>query len=230
MSTDADRFLERFRAFGTEPGVASYLALFHPDATLFDSGMERPITVPEIPEHIEAILKLAPGFRMTPERWRLRDATIFVEAHNQASLRGHFVEWPSVYVIDLRGDEVIRGRRYYDRRPLVSLVFPAVRSEPPFVFALPAAPPLARDGDPETFVRTRADSLKSFPRSEPRASGEVRALELLAWAGDAALLFLEWRARGRVGDEPVAFGVAECLEPGVCRAYFDTLALEPAPS
>ena len=37
-----------------QPSVASYLALFHPDATLFDSGMERPITVPEIAEHIGA--------------------------------------------------------------------------------------------------------------------------------------------------------------------------------
>ena len=61
VQPDADRFLERFRAFGAQPDVARYLALFHPDATLFDSGMERPITVPEIPEHIEAILKLVPA-------------------------------------------------------------------------------------------------------------------------------------------------------------------------
>ena len=53
MQPDADGFLERFRAFGAQPDVARYLALFDPDATLFDSGMERPITVPEIPEHIE---------------------------------------------------------------------------------------------------------------------------------------------------------------------------------
>ena len=95
--------------------------------------MERPITVPEIPEHIEAILKLAPDFRMTPERWRLRGTTIFVEAHNQATLRGERIQWPSVYVIDLRGDRVIRGRRYYDRRPLVSRVLPGVAPEAPAV-------------------------------------------------------------------------------------------------
>ena len=47
--------------------------------------MPRPITVPEIPEHIEGILKLVPDFEMTPERWRFREPTIFVEAHNQAS-------------------------------------------------------------------------------------------------------------------------------------------------
>ena len=186
----ADRFLERFHRFGAEPSVATYLALFHPDATLFDSGMERPITVPEIPEHIESILKLAQGFRMTPERWRLRDATIFVEAHNQATLSGAHVEWPSVYAIDLRGDQVIRGRRYYDRRPLVSRVFPGV---------VPEAPPV--------------------PHLD---------LELLGWAGDTSLRFLEWRARGSIGGKPIEFGIAERLDDDGSRSYFDTLALGSA--
>jgi hypothetical protein len=187
MQPDADRFLERFRHFGAQPDVARYLALFHPDATLFDSGMERPITVPEIPEHIEAILKLAPDFRMTPQRWRLRDATIFVEAHNQATLRDAHVEWPSVYVIDLRGSHVIRGRRYYDRRPLVSRVFPGVPKEAP-----------------------------AMPHLE---------LELLGWAGDEELRFLEWRARGSVDGKPIAFGLAERIDRSDARLYFDTLAL-----
>ena len=255
MSGDTDRFLARFRTFGAEPSVATYLALFDPAATLFDSGMERPITVPEIPEHIEAILNLAPDFRMTPERWRRRGPTLFVEAHNQATLRDQLVAWPSVYVMDLRGDRVIRGRRYYDRRPLVSRVFPSVPPEPPFAFALPPAPHLDATTDPESFVRTRSASLKTIPRSEPQASGEVHRartrtsnppqpkfvprsepqasgevheLQLLAWAGDPSLLFLEWRARGEVGAKPIEFGIAERFDLGTGRSYFDTLALSPA--
>jgi ketosteroid isomerase-like protein len=233
MTVDADRFLERFRAFGAQPDVARYLALFHPDATLFDSGMERPITVPEIPEHIEGILKLAPDFRMTPERWRLRGVTIFVEAHNQATLGGRRVEWPSVYVIDLRGDQVIRGRRYYDRRPLVSRVFPGVPSQPPFAFALPAPPGPIATRDPESFVRTRANSmnlaarLRLATRERAHSAGDGFEFELSCWAGDAALLFLEWRATGAVGGKPVEFGVAERFDRGAGRAYFDSLALSP---
>ncbi len=224
MQPDAERFLERFRAFGSEPDVARYLALFHPDATLFDSGMERPITVPEIPEHIEAILKLAADFRMTPERWRLRDATIFVEAHNQATLRDRRVEWPSVYVIDLRGDQVIRGRRYYDRRPLVSLVFPGVSSQPPFEFALPALPVGLPSGDVGALVRARASSLRAVSGTE---------MEVLAWAGDDALVFLEWRARRTAQGRAVEVGIAErfdlAAEGGADgRLYFDTLALDSA--
>jgi hypothetical protein len=216
---DVDGFLERFTAFGAQPSARSYLPLFDPDATLFDSGMERPITVPEIPEHIEAILKLVPDFRMTPERWRVRDATLFVEARNQATLRDQLLHWQSVYCVDLRGDRVIRGRRYYDRRPLVSRVFPGVPSEPPFAFAMPAARDLAATRDPEAFVLQRAGVVKSVAGLD---------LELLAWAGDEALLFLEWRARGDMGGKPVAFGIAERFDRGAGRAYFDSMALSPS--
>jgi hypothetical protein len=215
---DVDRFLERFTTFGAQPSTCSYLPLFHPDATLFDSGMERPITVAEIPEHIEAILKLVPDFRMTPERWRVRDATLFVEARNQATLRDQLLHWQSVYCVDLRGDLVIRGRRYYDRRPLVSLVLPGVPSEPPVAFAMPAAPDLATTRDAGDFVRARAGSVNSVAGLD---------LELLGWAGDAALLFLEWRARGERDGNPVEFGIAERFDRGAARAYFDSLALSP---
>lgn len=215
---DVDRFLERFTTFGAQPSTCSYLPLFHPDATLFDSGMERPITVAEIPEHIEAILRLVPDFRMTPERWRVRDATVFIEAHNQATLRDRLLEWRSVYCVDLRGDRVIRGRRYYDRRPLVSLVFPGVPAEPPIAFAMPAAPALEAMRDPEAFVRQRIGVVK-------RVAG--LDLELLGWAGDEALLFLEWRARGERDGNPVEFGIAERFDRGAARAYFDSLALSP---
>jgi ketosteroid isomerase-like protein len=219
MQTDVDRFLGRFCAFGAQPGVASYLALFHPDATLFDSGMERPITVPEIPEHIEAILKLVPDFRMAPERWRVRDATVFVEAHNQATLRGEPLEWRSVYCVDLRGDQVIRGRRYYDRRPLVSRVFSGVLAQPPVAFAMPAVEHLVMSGRVDDFVRVRASA--AIPDCE---------LELLQWAGDEALVFLEWRVRGAVGGIPIEFSAAERFDLAASRVasshcYFDSLAL-----
>src|SRR4030095_5031061 len=88
VQPDVDRFLERFSRFGAAPSVATYLGLFDPEATLFDSGMPRPIRVPEIPEHTEGILRLVPAFRMAPERWRVRGTTLFVEAKNQASLAG----------------------------------------------------------------------------------------------------------------------------------------------
>lgn len=169
---DVHRFLARFTRFGAEPGRETYLALFHPEATLFDSGMERPIGVPEIPEHIEGILRLVPDFRMVPERWRHRDGTVFVEARNRASLGGAGVHWRSVYVIDLRGDLVIRGRRYYDRRPLFARLAGGLPDLPTFEPAASGdAPPVADPfGSSEAWLEAWCDRRKRGATDELAAA------------------------------------------------------------
>ena len=85
MTAPVESLLRRFRDFGERPSVERYLALFHPEATLLDAGMARAITVAEIPEHMEGILKVVPDFRLVPERWREREGTLFIEARNQAT-------------------------------------------------------------------------------------------------------------------------------------------------
>jgi len=136
-----ERFLARFVAFGDAPDVARYLDLFHPDATLHDAGMERPIGVAEIPEHIEAVLKQVPDFRMTPERWRECDGTVFVEARNRATVGTGLAHWRSIYCVDLEGDRVIRGRRYYDRRALLARLAPSLPALPASIPPAGAEPP-----------------------------------------------------------------------------------------
>jgi hypothetical protein len=219
MTPDVDRFLARFTRFGAEPSVEHYLDLFHRDATLFDSGMERPLVVAEIPAHIEAILKLVPAFRMTPLRFRFREPTIFIEAHNQATLAGAAIEWPSIYCIDLRGERVIRGRRYYDRRPLLARISPALASAPAIAErvdgatgALPAEPPVA-----ESIRRIVAGA----------------RFRLASEAGDATLCFREWEMDGSIGGTPLRIGIATRFElaagaPTNARSYFDTTPLVAA--
>lgn len=126
-------FLERFFRFGAEPSVETYMPLFHPDVTLFDDGMERPIGYDEIPASITATLALAQGFRMVPERWRHRDGVVFVEARNEATILGTPCRWQSVYRVHLEGDRVIDGRRYYDRAPLLATFDPATPRLPSLV-------------------------------------------------------------------------------------------------
>ena len=166
MGRDGERFLERFAAFGAAPGRESYLALFHPEATLQDAGMERPLTVPEIPEHIEGILALVPDFRMTPERWREREGTVFLEARNRATLAGSEMRWRSIYCVDLEGDLVIRGRRYYDRRPLFARLDPDLPAlsafEPVPEESGPVAEPL---GGAREIVHAAA---RAWTRDDPR--------------------------------------------------------------
>jgi hypothetical protein len=221
MTTDVDRFLARFGRFGAEPSVEHYLALFHPDATLFDSGMERPLVVAEIPAHIEGILALVPDFRMTPERFRFREPTIFVEATNRATLGGAPIEWPSIYCIDLTADRVIRGRRYYDRRALFARIAPDVPAAPEVADvvdgdgrALPAEPPVAAS------LRRIVDGLR---------------FRLISEAFDDVLHFREWEAAGMRAGAPLHFGVATRFDRSAgrtrgARSYFDSLPLVSSPS
>jgi hypothetical protein len=262
MGYDVERFLDRFAAFGARPGAASYLELFHPDATLYDAGMEQPLSVPEIPAHIEGILGLAPDFRMTPERWREREGTVFVEARNQATLAGHEARWRSVYCVDLEGDLVMRGRRYYDRRALFAMLdpnLPALRAYEPVVTQLPAGPdPFGGPGEivravgeawrqeePTALLRLfREDGTlvgPDLPRPISRGAlgpyhcavrSVLRGLrmELLQWAGDDSLAFVEWRLQAETARARVTIGIVGRfdLAGGLIlsgRTYFDTLEL-----
>lgn len=169
-------FLKRFEHFGAEPSVESYLALFHPEARLFDDGMERPIGVAEIPAHIAGVLALVRGFRMRPERWRARERVVFVEAYNAGEIAGQPVSWRAVYRIELDGALVRDGRRYFDRAPLVAAIDPA---RPVTLVALaPDAEPALPDGaairgsgaSPEDFVARCAEAWREG-RPEAIAAG-----------------------------------------------------------
>ena len=132
MTVQVDAYLEKFRAFGEAPSLERYMALFHPGATLFDAGMERPLTVPEIPDNIRPILAALPDFHFEIRHWRLRDDTLFVEAANHATVGGEPLRWDSVYCMTLEGDQVIRGRRYYDRAPLLRRLQPDLPPAPAY--------------------------------------------------------------------------------------------------
>lgn len=248
-AADVDAFLRRFHRFGATPSVETYLALFHPDATLFDDGMERPLTVDEIPAHIEGVLAMAPGFRMTPERWRAHGAALFVEARNHAAPGGAPVAWRAVYRIDLRGDQVIRGRRYFDRAALLAHLMPDAR---PPAWTVPAAGVDAEAPQPaaSAFVEAcaqawanrrpatlaahyRDDGALHTPVSAPLGRASVAAfyerlaplaLTPRAWAGDDELLFIEWEGqRGFAGVERVDRRDGLVLSG---RLYCDSLALQ----
>jgi hypothetical protein len=217
---DVDGFLRRFNRFGATPSVETYLALFQPDATLFDDGMERPLTVEEIPAHIEGVLAMAPGFQMTPERWRVRDAALFVEARNLAAPGGAPIAWRAVYRVDLRGDQVIRGRRYFDRAALLAHLMPdalppawtveaaAVEAEAPLAGAADFVDACANawaGGRPQAIAaHYRDDGALHTPVTAPLARASLAAfyqrlaplaLRPRAWAGDDGLLFIEWEGR-----------------------------------
>ncbi len=263
-------FLKRFEHFGSEPSAETYLALFHPEAVLFDDGMERPIGVAEIPAHIRSVLALVKGFRMRPERWRARDSVVMVEAHNAGEVAGKAVSWRSVYRIELAGSLVKNGRRYFDRAPLLAALdpntpsvsprlAPAASDAEPLSGAVPGAErgPEAlvtactaawANGRPEASAELfREDGALHVPGlARPLGGGEIAAyyrrlhallggarLAPRRWAGDDALLFIEWQGEIETPAGPRAFGAIERFDLVggrvlAARHYFETGALARA--
>jgi limonene-1,2-epoxide hydrolase len=267
---DRAQFLKRFERFGSEPSVETYLALFHPDAVLFDDGMERPIGVAEIPAHIAGVLALVKGFRMRPERWRARGPLVMVEAHNAGEVAGKPVSWRAVYRIELEGSLVRNGRRYFDRAPLLAALDPNTPSVSPRLAPRPEDAALRSgvvagcEASPEALVsacaeawragrpfalaeRFREDGALSAPGlARPLGGGEIGAyyerfsallggarLTPRSWAGDEALLFIEWQGELPLPAGAHAFGMVERFDTCggrvlAARHYFETGALARA--
>ena len=269
-SEERAAFLKRFERFGSEPSAPTYLALFHPEAVLFDDGMERPIGVAEIPAHISGVLALVKGFRMRVERWRTRGPLVMVEAHNAGEVAGKPVSWRAVYRIELEGSLVRNGRRYFDRAPLLAALDPntptvSPRLAPAADDAAPRTGVVGSSGtSPEELVAAcaeawaggrperiaehfREDGALHVPGlARPLGGGEIgayyRRLHALLrgarltprrWAGDDALLFIEWQGGIEAPAGPHAFGAIERFDLVggrvlAGRHYFETGALARA--
>lgn len=222
----------RFKAFGLAPGPDSYAPLFHPDGEVADSGMAAPTPASAVREAIAHVLRLMPDLRIDMRRYRARGAAVFVEASNAATIGGVPVAWESVYRVHLRDGGVFRGRRFYDQ----ATVFRTFRPDLGWPGARPAAPGMR---PPRRYAEvvpgapidaTFADGLAiaSPDRREPMAPVDLRAhlgdgpFELIDWAGDDRLAFVEWRRGDLLGVDRLD------LDGGVVvamRRHFNTLGL-----
>ncbi len=123
--TDAERFVERFRAFGAEPSPERYEDLFDPvDGEVLHPGMRAPLPRDQVREYMATYLQTIPGFRFEIVRWAEGDGVVFVEAENEGKPGGTLLRWGSVYRIVLRGDRVLSGRAFADRIPILAALLP----------------------------------------------------------------------------------------------------------
>ena len=112
---DPEGFVARFAKFGEAPTVERYVHLFTDDGTVQHPGMPRPLVGQEIQDFISGVLSAMPDFKLRPSGWGARDDIVFVEAQSAGSLGDRFASWPAIYCVQLRGDQVVRGRSFYDR-------------------------------------------------------------------------------------------------------------------
>jgi hypothetical protein len=157
-----EQWVEQFRGFGAQPSPERYAALFDPAGTVFDSGMERPLTATEVAPHMAGILTRMPDLHFTIARWRVQGDTVFVEAHNTGTIGGQKMLWDAVYCVALREGRIIRGRRYYDRAPLLARMSSALPSLPPYDPVLDRALEQATGGEISTPGVSLAEFLERY--------------------------------------------------------------------
>jgi hypothetical protein len=123
--TDTERFLDRFRDFGSAPDPDKYESLFDPtDGTVLHPGMVAPLHRNQVRAYMATYLAGVPNFRFAIVEWAERGGTVFVEARNSGTPGGTAMEWGTVYCVTLRGDRVLRGRAYGDRVPILARLLP----------------------------------------------------------------------------------------------------------
>ena len=115
----AERFVERFENEWRQLDPARFVeALYHPDATLRQPGMERPIGRDEMVAHAARLQALLPDIRLSVLGWAARDDLLLIEWRIRATLGGEPLEWEGVDRFVLRGDRAIDEVVYFDRLPL----------------------------------------------------------------------------------------------------------------
>lgn len=231
MTDEARLWFEKFRAFGRAPSPDSYVAVFHPDGEVADAGMAVATPASQVREAIAHVLRLMPDLCIDMKRYRARGDAVFVEAANRGTINGTAVAWDAVYRVHLRDGGVLRGRRFYDQATL----FRALR---PDMGWLPELPPAAAAGE----VRYR-DLVPGAPvdlafaaqarigapdqRRQLRPADLPRHLagapfELVDWAGDDSLVFIEWRRGDLLGVDWLDIARGQIVS---MQRNFDTLGL-----
>ncbi|GAA3423193.1 nuclear transport factor 2 family protein [Streptosporangium sandarakinum] len=122
VSPSACAFIKRQIKFGkvtTPDRVGAYVDMWSKDATLWEPAKaSKPLLQGEeaIRQSISGSLSLVPDFRFRGTRIAVNGPAVMFEAHNEATIKGHEVDYPAVYRVLLTDDgKVVQGRRYYDR-------------------------------------------------------------------------------------------------------------------
>ena len=136
MAIDGE-FVEKFEWAWQDP-AARFVELFHPDGTLYQQGMERPLRRDEIPGHIATILTLLPDLRVEVKAWAVNNDDVFIEWNNHATFGDRPISWDGASRFTLRDGLVTEEISYFDTLPLRALVDPSLEQGSMFAAATDA--------------------------------------------------------------------------------------------
>jgi len=138
MPSAGEQFVRAFEEAWRDP-VARFPALFHPEGTLYQQGMERPIAKGEIGQHTANVAALLTDQRVDVDRWASRGEDVFIEWTTTATFHGEAVSWSGASRFTLRDGLVIEEVAYFDTLPLRARIDPALRRGDMTAAALEAA-------------------------------------------------------------------------------------------
>ena len=117
MTQPKPEFVQRFEDAWTEPKTR-FVALFHPEGTLFQAGMDAPITREKIPAHQEATLSLLPDMHVVPTHWAESGDDVLIEWETGGTFQGRPISWRGLSRFTLRDGLVIEEVAYFDTTSL----------------------------------------------------------------------------------------------------------------
>lgn len=142
MTETTNDFVRRFEEAWQEPGT-KFVELFHPEGTLFQSGMETPIGRDRIQVHQQVTLAVLPDMRVKPTRWAVNGADVFIEWTASGTFKDQPVEWGGASRFTLRDGLIIEELAFFDSFPLRKLSNPALGDGDMAVAALAATNPMS---------------------------------------------------------------------------------------
>jgi hypothetical protein len=112
-----DGSLAPFQEAWREPRT-KFVQLFHAKGTLFQAGMEHPITRDAIPRHQEIALALMPDLAIEVSRWAAGGDDVFIEWDASGTFQGHRQRWSGASRFTLRDGLIVEEIAYFDTAPL----------------------------------------------------------------------------------------------------------------
>ena len=122
-----ERFLKSWRDHWRTMDPEGWVSLYHPEGTLLQPGMERPLTRGELADHVRRIHALLPDIRCEQRNWAARGDTLFVEWALSATFGGEPLCWEGADQFTLSGEQAFEEVVYFDTLPLWGRVDPAMK-------------------------------------------------------------------------------------------------------
>ncbi len=107
--------------------IRQFVQLFHPEGTLLQQGMGKPIPRDQIPAHTGRVLALIPDVRIKPVHWAANGEVVLIEWSASGTFRDRKVQWGGASRFTLCDGLILEEIAYWDTLTLRALIDPSLK-------------------------------------------------------------------------------------------------------